>query len=417
MSVPGSKSATNRALVLAALADGRSRIAKPLHARDTRLMAAALRSLGTRIDEVATEDGGIDWLVHPAPLHGPATIDCGLAGTVMRFVPPVAALATGDITFDGDERARVRPMRTIIEALRALGVDIDDAGAGTLPFTVHGRGAVGRDHVIVDASASSQFVSALLLTAARFEQGCTIEHRGPAIPSMPHLDMTVAMLRERGVHVVVDTEDPTNAHWIVSPGPIAALDDIIEPDLSNAAPFLAAAVVTGGTVTVRDWPEETTQPGDRLRELFAAMGADVRVDADGCTITGPERLLGIEADLRDVGELTPVIAAVCALATTPSHLFGIAHLRGHETDRLAALATEINRIGGNATETPDGLRITPATALHGAVMQTYEDHRMATAAAVLGLVVPGIEVVDIATTSKTLPDFDRMWRTLLEPRA
>ena len=277
VSVPGSKSATNRALVLAALATGRSHIRKPLHARDTRLMAAALRALGTRIDEVPTEDGDIDWVVHPGELRGPATIDCGLAGTVMRFVPPVAALARGPVTFDGDERARVRPMRTIIEALRALGVEIDDAGSGTLPFTLHGHGAVGRDHVIVDASASSQFVSALLLAAARFEQGCTIEHRGPAIPSMPHLDMTVDMLRKRGVHVLVDTEDPTNARWVVSPGPIAALDDLIEPDLSNAAPFLAAAMVTGGTVTVRDWPEETTQPGDRLRELFAAMFDDIEL--------------------------------------------------------------------------------------------------------------------------------------------
>ena len=416
VSVPGSKSATNRALVLAALADGTSHIRKPLHARDTKLMAQALRDLGTRIDEIETLDG-IDWVVKPQALHGPAAIDCGLAGTVMRFLPAVAALANGPVSFDGDERARVRPMRTIIEALRALGVTVEDEDRGTLPFTVRGAGRVGRDHVIVDASASSQFVSALLLVAARFDFGCTIEHRGPAIPSMPHLDMTVQMLRERGVHVEVDVEDPTNARWIIKHGPIHGLDSTIEPDLSNAAPFLAAAMVTRGTVTIPDWPLLTTQPGDALRDLFAQMGGTVTLDAHGCTVSGPERLLGIDVDLRDVGELTPVIAAVCALATTPSRLRGIAHLRGHETDRLAALATEIKRIGGRATETADGLVIEPSTDLHGAELETYEDHRMATAAAVLGLAVPGIQVVDIATTSKTLPAFDAMWRKMLAGRA
>ena len=416
VSVPGSKSATNRALVLAALADGPGRIRKPLHARDTKLMAQALRALGATIDEVDTPSG-VDWMVTPGRLHGPATIDCGLAGTVMRFVPAVAALADGAITFDGDERARVRPMRTIIEALRDLGIDVDDDGTGTLPFTVHGHGRVVADHVIVDASASSQFVSALLLTAARFSNGCTIEHRGPAIPSMPHLDMSVQMLRQRNVRVDVDTTDPTNATWTVHAGPIAGIDDVIEPDLSNAAPFMAAAMVTGGTVTIPDWPAITTQPGDRLRAIFAEMGGQIDVTTASCTITGPQQLQGIDVDLRDEGELTPVIAAVCALASTPSRISGIAHLRGHETDRLAALATEINRIGGSAVETSDGLIIEPSSQFHGAVMQTYEDHRMATAAAVIGLRVPGVQVVDIATTSKTLPDFDHMWRTLLAGRA
>lgn len=416
VAVPGSKSATNRALVLAALADAPSRIRKPLHARDTKLMAAALRALGAEIDEIATA-GGVDWLVTPHELRGPASIDCGLAGTVMRFVPAVAALANGDITFDGDERARVRPMRTIIDALRSLGVDVEDDGTGALPFVVHGSGTVGVQHVVIDASASSQFVSALLLVAARFESGCVIEHRGPAIPSMPHLAMSVQMLRERGVHIDVDVTDPTNARWTVQPGPIRGLDAVIEPDLSNAAPFMAAAMVTGGRVTIPDWPATTTQPGDRLRELFGAMGGTVEMTTDGCVVSGPTELRGIDVDLRDEGELTPVVAAVCALAATPSRIRGIAHLRGHETDRLAALATEINRVGGNATETDDGLVIEPSDGLHGAVMETYEDHRMATAAAVLGLRIPGVEVLDIGTTAKTLPDFDAMWHTLVAGRA
>ena len=414
--VPGSKSATNRALVLSALADGPSRIRRPLHARDTQLMANALRALGAHIDEIETA-AGIDWAVTPGELRGPATIDCGLAGTVMRFVPAVAALARGDVSFDGDERARVRPMRATIDALRSLGVDVDDNGAGALPFTVHGSGAVAVEHVVVDASASSQFVSALLLVAAQFENGCIIEHRGPAIPSMPHLAMSVHMLRERDVQVDVDVEDPSNARWTVHAGAIHGLDAVIEPDLSNAAPFMAAAMVTRGRVTIPDWPRTTTQPGDRLRGLFTAMGGSVELSSVGCTVTGPSELRGIDVDLRDEGELTPVVAAVCALASTPSRIRGIAHLRGHETDRLAALATEINRIGGRATETDDGLVIEPSHELHGAVMQTYDDHRMATAAAVLGLRIPGVEVVDIATTAKTLPDFDHMWRTLVAGRA
>ncbi len=411
VSVPGSKSATNRALVLAALADAPSRLSRPLLARDTRLMAGALRALGTRVDELPTADG-TDWVVTPRSLRGPATIDCGLAGTVMRFVPALATLATGPITFDGDERARQRPMRTMVDALRTLGIGVDDDGRGTLPFTVHGVGGVAVSHITLDASASSQFVSALMLVAARFDDGCTIEHVGPAIPSMPHLDMTVAMLRERGVQVDVDATDPTHATWHVHPGDVAGIDTTIEPDLSNAAPFLAAAMVTAGSVTVRDWPSATTQPGDRLRDLFTAMGGHADLHADGLTVTGPTVLRGIDADLRDVGELTPVIAAVCALASTPSHLHGIAHLRGHETDRLRALATELQRIGAVCTETDDGLHIDPSSTLHGAVFETYDDHRMATAGAVLGLRVPGIEVVDIATTSKTLPDFAAMWHAL-----
>ena len=416
VAVPGSKSATNRALVLAALADGPSRIRRPLHARDTKLMAAALRSLGATIEEVATTDG-VDWVVTPGTLHGPATIDCGLAGTVMRFVPAVAALADGQIRFDGDERARQRPMRQTIETLRALGIDVDDDGSGTLPFTVHGTGRVLAEHVTLDASASSQFVSALLLAAARFRNGCRIEHRGPAIPSLPHLAMSVQMLRERGVTVDLDVTDPTHATWTVHPGTIAGIDAVIEPDLSNAAPFMAAAMVTRGSVTIPHWPTATTQPGDRLRDLFTAMGGTVTVDANGCSVQGPDTLRGIDVDLRDEGELTPVVAAMCALASTPSTIRGIAHLRGHETDRLAALATEINRVGGNATETADGLHIEPSAAWHGATMETYEDHRMATAAAVIGLRVPGVQVVDIATTAKTLPDFDAMWHTLLSGRA
>ncbi|MEI6374419.1 MAG: 3-phosphoshikimate 1-carboxyvinyltransferase [Actinomycetes bacterium] len=407
VTVPGSKSVTNRALVLAALADGPSRIDDALIARDTSLMITALRSLGTSIDGDSTS-----LTIEPAALRGPAAIDCGLAGTVMRFVPAVAALATGDIAFDGDERARSRPMSPVIDALRQLGTTVDDHGSGSLPFTVHATGRVTGDDVTLDASASSQFVSALLLAGARYDNGITVRHRGTAVPSMPHIDMSVAMLRERGVTVDVDVSDPSTATWTVHPGNIAAVDVRVEPDLSNAAPFLAAAAITGGRVTITGWPRSTTQAGDALRTLLADMGCTVMLDDAGLTLTGPAQLLGIDVDLHDVGELTPVIAALAALASTPSTLRGIAHLRGHETDRLAALEHDLGVVGADVTQTDDGLRIAPAT-LHEGAWLAYDDHRMATAGAVLGLVVDGITVDDISTTAKTLPDFPSRWAALI----
>jgi 3-phosphoshikimate 1-carboxyvinyltransferase len=410
VTVPGSKSLTNRALVLAALADGPSVITGALRARDTVLMGRAVAALGTGLEGL-DGDGAIT--VTPGTLRGSGHVDCGLAGTVMRFVPPAAALAGGDVRFDGDPRARVRPMGAVIEALEALGVEIDDDGRRTLPFTVKGAGGVRGGEVTLDASASSQFVSGLLLSSARYDEGLVVRHRGRPLPSMPHVDMSVELIREHGVRVDVDTADPAAATWRVHPGVIHALDRSVEPDLSNAAPFLAAAVVTGGSVTVPGWPERTTQAGDSLRDLFAQMGARVVHDERGLTVSAGARLLGLDADLRDVGELTPVLAVVCALASTPSHLRGVAHLRGHETDRLAALAAEITRLGGDVDELDDGLVIRPRP-LRGAVIETYDDHRMATAAAVLGLVVPGVQVVDVATTGKTLPDFVAMWTAMLE---
>ena len=408
--MPGSKSLTNRALVLAALADGPSTITGALRARDSLLMGRALISLGTTIHGLDTTG---DVRVAPGTLRGPAHVDCGLAGNVMRFVPPLAALADGDVRFDGDPRARVRPMGGVIEALEALGVEIDDDGRRTLPFTVKGTGSVRGGQVTIDASASSQFVSALLLCAARFDDGLVVRHRGAPVPSMPHIDMTVAMLRQHGVVVDVDAADPSAATWRVHPGTVRALDRAVEPDLSNAAPFLAAAVVTGGSVTVPSWPLRTTQPGDALRDLFAQMGARVERTEAGLRVSAGDRLLGLDADLHEVGELTPVLAVVCALAETPSRLRGIGHLRGHETDRLAALAQEITRLGGDVEETDDGLVIRPR-ALHAGIFETYDDHRMATAAAVLGLAVDGVQVVDVATTGKTLPDFVAMWQSMLD---
>ena len=399
VSLPGSKSLTNRALVLAAIADGPSVVRRALRSRDTTLMAAALTSLGSTVDT-----SGADWAVTPGPFGGDTTVDCGLAGTVMRFVPPVAGLSTGAVAFDGDPHMRLRPVGEVLEALRGLGVRID---GDALPFTVRGTGSVRGGTVVVDASASSQFISALLLAGARYVEGVDVRHDGKPVPSLPHIDMTVAMLREHGVEV----DDADANRWRVAPGPVHAIDHLIEPDLSNAAPFLALAAVSGGTVVVRDWPRRTTQAGDALRDILTAMGCDVAFVDEDLRVTGSGTLLGIDVDLHDVGELTPAVAALCALAEAPSHLRGIGHIRGHETDRLAALATELNGLGAQVTEHADGLSLEPAP-LHGGVFHTYADHRMAHAGVIVGAAVEDVLVEDVATTSKTFPDFADFWSGL-----
>ncbi|AOP49873.1 3-phosphoshikimate 1-carboxyvinyltransferase [Streptomyces lydicus] len=430
VTVPGSKSVTNRGLVLAALSSEPGWLRRPLRSRDTLLMAEALRTLGVGIEETASSSssgpagsadagqqaGGEAWRIIPAGLHGPATVDVGNAGTVMRFLPPVAALADGPVRFDGDPRSYERPLGGVIDALRALGARIDDDNRGALPMTVFGGGALEGGAVEIDASSSSQFVSALLLSAPRFNQGVEVRHVGAALPSMPHIRMTVDMLRSVGAQVDTPEAGGEPNVWRVTPGALLGRDLIVEPDLSNAQPFLAAALVTGGRVTIPDWPAHTTQPGDALREIFTTMGGSCELTEQGLTLTGSGRIHGIDVDLSEVGELTPGIAAVAALADSPSTLRGVAHLRLHETDRLAALTKELNELGGDVTETADGLHIRPRP-LHGGIFHTYEDHRLATAAAVIGLAVEGVEVENVATTTKTLPDFPALWAEMLDPSA
>ncbi|MFE4334232.1 3-phosphoshikimate 1-carboxyvinyltransferase [Streptomyces sp. NPDC056831] len=413
VTVPGSKSVTNRALVLAALAAEPGWLRRPLRSRDTLLMAEALRAMGVGIEEGVGPDGaGEAWRVIPSGLHGPATIDVGNAGTVMRFLPPVAALADGPIRFDGDPRSYERPLNGVIDALRVLGARIDDDGRGALPLTVHGGGALDGGPVSIDASSSSQFVSALLLSAPRYNQGVEVRHTGARLPSMPHIRMTVDMLRAVGAQVDEPETGGEPNVWRVSPSALLGRDLTVEPDLSNAQPFLAAALVTGGRVTIPDWPERTTQPGDALREILTTMGGSCELTERGLTFTGSGRIHGIDVDLGEVGELTPGIAALAALADGPSTLRGVAHLRLHETDRLAALTKEINELGGDVTETADGLHIRPRP-LHGGTFHTYDDHRMATAGSIIGLAVPGVEIENVATTAKTLPDFPQMWTGML----
>ncbi len=404
VNLPGSKSLTNRELVLASIATEPTTFAGALVSRDSSLMLDALSNLGSTVTEAGTNAPTIS----PATLTSDATIDCGLAGTVMRFVPPLATLNAGRITFDGDEGARRRPMVTTITSLRALGVEVA-AETISLPFTVVGTGVVEGGELTIDASSSSQFVSGLLLAAPRFKNGLTLRHEGEHLPSLPHIEMTLECLRQRGVTV----STPAPSVWRVEPGPVSGGFKQIEPDLSNAGPFLAAAMVAGGSVTIPDWPSVTTQVGDAFDGILQKMGANIVRDERGMTITGTGVIHGIEIDLSIGGELAQVVAALAVLADSPSRITGIAHIRGHETDRLAAMATEINRIGGHCEELEDGWLIKPSKNLHGAIWHSYEDHRMATAGAIIGLRVPRIEVENIETTSKTMPDFPKLWLQML----
>ena len=401
ISLPGSKSLTNRELVLSALASKPTTLRGLLISRDSSLMIEALRKLGTEI-----EVSGTTAVVTPRQLSGPAKIDCGLAGTVMRFVPALAAIARGQIDFDGDLAARKRPMKTTIESLRALGVSVNGE---SLPFSIQGQGEVQGGTIEIDASASSQFVSGLLLVGARFKSGLTVSHVGDHLPSMPHIEMTIDCLSKRGV----EASKTGPASWRVEPGEISGGEISIEPDLSNAGPFLAAAMVAGGSVKISNWPKKTTQVGNDFDGILQQMGAKVERVGDDLVVSGTGTIQGIEIDLSTGGELTPVVAALAALADSPSQIRGVAHLRGHETDRLSALVIEINSLGGNATETDDGMIIQPAK-LHGGLWKTYEDHRMATAGAIIGLRVPGVEIEDISVTTKTIPEFVSLWEQMLK---
>jgi 3-phosphoshikimate 1-carboxyvinyltransferase len=405
VSLPGSKSLTARALVLAALADGRSTVRRPLRSRDTELMAAALRVLGVQV-----RDDGDDWVVDGVP--GPlvptgSSVDVGNAGTVARVLPAVAAFATAPVTFDGDPRVRERPLRPLLLALRELGADLSSVDG--LPLTVRGTGHLRGGSVVLDASQSSQFVSGLLLSAPRFDEGLEVRHEGQRLPSLPHLEMTVDALRAAGARV----DDSTPGQWRVAPGPLVPRDAPVEPDLSTAAAYLAAPLVAGGSVTVEGWPLGTRQPGAVLPDLLAQMGGVVTRTADSITVSAGDGLRGVDADLADAPELTMVLTALAALASTPSRFRGVAHIRLQETDRLKALATELNAIGGAVQETEDGLTVDPRP-LRAGLLSSYDDHRVAMAWAVLGLGVAGIEVDDIATTRKTVPDFVGSWTAMLD---
>ena len=407
--LPGSKSMTSRALVLGALSLGCSTLRAPLRARDTELMAAGLRAMGVH---VSTADDNL-WVLRSRPLQGPAHVNVGRAGSVMRFLPAVAGLADGAVTFDGDPHSRRRPMAPLVGALRALGARVD--GEGGLPMTVHGIGRVGGGEVTIDASASSQLVAGLLLAAAEFDRGVTVRHVGPPVPK-PHLRLTVHMLRSAGAGV----DDSRPDVWVVKPGRLNGRAWDIEPDLSGAAPFLAAAILTGGTVTVPGWPPVSGQSGRLLLDLLRQMGGASTLTPRGLVMRGTGAVHGLTADLDGAAELAPVLAALATVADSPSHLFGLGHLRSHESngsglqrgDDIAALITELTALGADVAQEPDGLRIRPRP-LRGATFRTHDDHRLAHAAALIGLTVAGVRLDDVACTARTLPEFPRLWSSMV----
>jgi 3-phosphoshikimate 1-carboxyvinyltransferase len=441
--LPGSKSITNRALILAALADGPTTIAGPLRARDTGLMAGAVTALGASIDdsggEAPADSGHPTWTVTPGRASGAVAIDVGNAGTVLRFVPPAAALVSADVEFSGDPRAAQRPVGQLLAGLRQAGVEVDDGGRGAVPFVVRGLGRVRGGAVTVDASSSSQLVSGLMLAAPRYEHGIEITHSGTRVPSAPHIAMTAAMLRAAGAEVESGSSgraaasragtsrdgtsrdgtsrdgQPAPDFWRVLPGRLAPGTIMVEPDLSNAAPFLASALVTGGTITIPGWPAVSLQAASQILDVLQQMGATCQATADGMRIKGTGRIRGITADLRDINELAPVLTALAALADAPSEFTGIGHMRLHESDRLAVLAAEIGALGGQVTELPDGLRVAPRPLRAGTEpFDSHDDHRMVMAAAVLGLAVPGLRVRNAATVAKTFPGFLTLWQQMLE---
>jgi 3-phosphoshikimate 1-carboxyvinyltransferase len=412
--VPGSKSESNRALVMAALADGPSELTGLLSARDTDLMVAALRHLGVRIEH--HESSAVTTVSPPDRFRAaPGGIDCGLAGTVMRFIPPLAALAGGPTRFYGDQRAGERPMAPLLSGLRQLGVRVD---ADNLPFTIDAPAELGGPRVVIDASASSQFISGLLLMGARLPHGLDLHHQGTSVPSLPHIQMTVSMLGARGVKI----DDSQPGRWLVAAGPIMARNERIEPDLSNAAAFLAAGVLSGGQVQVPGWPLMTTQPGDLIRHVLEQLGAGITRDADALQATATGALRGTTIDLHAASELTPVVAALAAFAEGTTTISGVAHIRGHETDRLAAIEAELASLGVDVRQTADGVVIegagpTGAGLQPTRVLRSYADHRMAHMAALLGLVVPGVQLDDVDTVAKTMPDFTARWQAMLaQPR-
>ncbi|MFC4140252.1 MULTISPECIES: 3-phosphoshikimate 1-carboxyvinyltransferase [unclassified Microbacterium] len=410
LTIPGSKSLTNRELIIAAIADGPGRLLRPLHSDDSRRMVEALRALGVGIEEVEGDgEFGPDLEVTPAPLSGGNEIDCGQAGTVMRFIAPLAGLATADVPLTADENALHRPMGAMIHALRDLGVDVDDEGTWSLPFTVRGHGHIRGGRVEIDASESSQFVSGLLLAAPRFDVGLHLVHIGEHLPSLPHIDMTIEALSTRGIRI----ERPAAGEWLVEAGVPRAKQIAIEPDLSNAAPFLAAALVTGGEVSVTGWPLHSTQPGALLPDILRAMGAHVVRHSGVLSVRAGEGIRGLDLDLSAASELTPTIVGIAAFADGPTTIRGVAHIRGHETDRIAALVGNLRALGGDIEELPDGMRITPVP-LHGGEWPAHHDHRMATTGALIGLRVPGVEIDEIGTTAKTLPEFTQLWERMHE---
>ena len=418
--LPGSKSQTSRALVIGTIAESPTVVRGALASRDSYLAAMAMAHFGAGFDFEAERNEVL--ITPPKQLRGWGTIDCGLAGTVMRFAPALAAFANGTTRFVGDVAAEKRPLAPLTDALKTIGAKVRFQGAkGHLPLKVRGIYTESEypdqdpwdeplKNVEVDTTSSSQYLSALLLASPLFGRPALLRAEG-RLPSWPYVAMSLEMLAEQGVEIV----SKSSSSWLTSPTRPKGVPIDIEPDLSNAGPFLAAALLTGGSVTISGWPRRTDQVGKYWLELLPRFGATLAFSSAGLTVSAPTGLTwpGMEFDLAPCGELAPTVAALCLFASSPSTILGVGHLRGHETDRLEALACEIRKLGGKARVLRDGLRITPGQ-YHPADLASYDDHRMATFGAIVGLRVPGCRVNNIGTTAKTLPHFPARWDAMLQ---
>ena len=397
--VPGSKSITNRALVAAALAPGRSVLTGALAAEDTRAMRDVLTDLGVTVG--ATDDETTLTVDGCAGAPGPVSgrLDGRSAGTVARFLPPLLALGEGPYVLDGSAQMRTRPLGAGIAALRMLGVDVAWEGAqGHLPIRVTGSGGRVAPAVAVRADVSSQYTSGLLLSAPCFADGLELSVVG-AVVSRPYLEMTTAVMAAFGARV-----EATGDGYVVAPGGYRPSQYAIEPDASAASYFFAAAAITGGRVVVEGLGADSLQGDLGFVRVLERMGCVVDIRAGETELRGPATLAGVEVDLRELSDTAQTLAVVAPFASSPTRITGIGFIRNKESDRVGAVATELRRAGIDAVEEPDGLLIGPGTP-RAARIATYEDHRMAMSFALLGLRTPGIVIEDPGCVSKTFPAY------------
>lgn len=402
--VPGSKSVTNRALIVAALADGHSTIENPLFSDDSYWLMDALVRLGFAVH--ADRDKAeirIEGRAGEIP-NREVEVYVGNAGTAARFLPPFLALGTGEYRLDGAPRMRERPVQDLVESLRRLGATVLYAGEeGKFPLVVRGglRGGAAR----VAGNRSSQFLSGLLMSAPYAGEEVVLEVEGELV-SRPYVGITVGVMEAFGVVVDVDA-----ARYTVSPGVYRAREYEVEPDASAASYFLAAAAVTGGRVRIPGLGEETSQGDLRFLEVLERMGCTVTVEPDYVEVRGPRRLRGVAVDMNEFSDTMMTLAAIAPFAGGETLITNVEHTRHQETDRLSAVATELGRLGVPVEERRDSIRIIPAP-VNPTAVHTYEDHRMAMAFAVTGLVAPGVRVRDPICVTKTFPEYFRRLESL-----
>jgi 3-phosphoshikimate 1-carboxyvinyltransferase len=405
--VPGSKSITNRALALAALADGTTTLFNALFADDTERMMDCLRALGVRVEANEDQKTITVWGTGTIPSQN-ATMFVGNSGTTARFITPVAALGQGTYVLDGVARMRERPMGDLIRALRQLGVDIESLGTnGCPPLRIEAHGLKG-GACEVRSDTSSQFLSGLLLAAPRADGAETRIHLEGPILSAPYIAITTTMMHQFGATVDVseegrDFEMPGRQHYM-------SLDRyVIEPDASAASYFFAAAAITGGRVRINGIGKNAMQGDAAFIDVLEAMGCSVTRDQDYLEVAGTGNLRGITVDMNAISDTVMTLAAVAPFASSPTVIENVAHIRHKETDRLAAVATELRRLEVRVEEREDGLTIYPATKITPAVIHTYDDHRMAMAFSLIGLRASGVVIADPKCVAKTFPDyFDRL---------